>query len=241
MTDDISLSVCRDVRRAPLPGHTSASDGAGGSGVRALREQVIGQGQHRQQCRFCKFAFGNWDGFELHHLDGDHGNTAKENVTPICLLCHLPFHLDLVAKRWPGQGGGEVGRIIRCPELSQPELNLTLYALFFSASQARLRNDDDASRRAWSVYHRLQARGEATEQEAGRTVRPGLSKVHVVVRLLQDASEARYRTRDVWLEGLRYLPPYEPMIDLAAQWAKDGAAFSKLDVVSWPTLVGSAA
>lgn len=239
MTDSISLSVCRDVRRAPLPGHTSASDGAGGDGAHTLRERVIQQGRFNRGCYFCDFQFGHWDGFEVHHLDGDHSNESTENVVPICFLCHLAFHLDLISRRWPSVGG-DVGRIIRCPELSQQELNQLLYALFLSAAHARKSDDNDAGRLAWSVYNRLNARGDAAEQEGGRTVRPSLSKVHVVVRLLQDASETRYLERDAWLSGLRYLPPFEPMVQLAAHWVKDGAAFSKLPPASWSQLLGVA-
>lgn len=240
MDRHISLSVCRNVRRAPLPGHTSASDGAGGSGARALRDHVIQQGRFNRRCHFCDFQFGNWDGFEVHHLDGDHSNDAIDNVVPICFLCHLPFHLDLVAKRWPG-AGSDPGRIIRCPELPQQELNLLVYALIYGAAQARTSDDGGTLQQAWSVYNRLHARGDAAEQEGRRTVRPGLSKVHVVVRLLQDANDARYQARDTWLAGLRYLPPFEPMMKMATQWAKDGAAFSKLPPASWPKLTRSVA
>lgn len=235
MVDGISLSVCRDVRRAPLPGHTSAHDGAGGSGARALREKVMAQGRHGGRCHFCHFKFGNWNGFEVHHLDANHSNNESENLVPICFLCHLPFHLDLVAKRWPG-ASGEVGRVIRCPELSQAALNQMLYALFYAAAKARASDDDDQTRQIWSVYHRLQARGDALEQEGGRTVRRDLSKVNVVVRLLQDASDAWYADRDSRLSGCRYLPPFEPMIDMASQWAQEGAGFSKLDVGTWGRL-----
>lgn len=205
-----------------------------------MRDRVIQQGRFNRCCHFCSFHFGDWDGFEVHHLDSDHSNEATENVVPICFLCHLTFHLDLVSKRWPS-AGGDVGRVIRCPELTQQELNLTLYALFYSVAHARVSGDDEASRQAWSVYSRLHARGDAAEQEGGRSVRPGLSKVHVVVRLLQDASDARYADRDRWLAGLRYLPPFEPMVVMASQWAKDGAAFSKLTPASWPQLRRSAA
>lgn len=175
----------------------------------------------------------------MDHLDGDHSNDATENLAPICFLCHLPLHLDLIAKRWPGNGE-DVGRIIRCPELPQQDINLLLYALFFAAAEARSSSDEAVSRQAWSVYNRLNARGEAVEQEGTRTVRAGLSKVHVVARLLQDASDARYRMRDTWLSGLRYLPPFEPMVKMAGQWAKEGAAFSKLPVASWAQLAGGA-
>lgn len=240
MAESISLSVCRDVRRAPLPGHTSASDGAGGIGARALRERVIGQGRFNRCCHYCSFKFGSWDGFEVHHLDGDHSNEATENLVPICFLCHLPFHIDLVASLWPGSGS-EIGRIIRCPELEQPELNQLLYAVFFASAHARVSGDDAAAQQAWGVYRRLEARGDATEQEGGRTVRSGLSKVHVVARLLQDANEGRYQQRDTWLAGLRYLPPYEPMVKLANHWAQEDAAFAKLPPATWPQLLRSAA
>ena len=240
MAQMLPLSVCRDVRRAPLPGHTSASDAAGGSGARALRERVIGQGRFNRSCHCCSFRFGNWDGFEVDHLDGNHSNDATENLAPICFLCHLSLHLDLVASRWQSSGA-DIGRIIRCPELEQTELNLLLYALFFATHQARESGDEAAALQAWKVYNRLQARGEAAEQEGGRTVRPGLSRVNVVTRLLQDASEARYQNRESWLSGLRYLPPFEPMVKLASHWALNDAAYSKLPPSTWPQLLGSAA
>lgn len=237
--DRISLSVCRDVRRAPLPGHTSAQD----SGASALRERVIAQGRFGRRCHYCDLAFGDGKAFEVHNLDGDHRNEAIENLVPICILCHLPFHLDLVQAVWPSGGSiaPDAGRIILCPELSQVELNAMLHALFFYAAAGRAENDEEKERKAWRVYHRLLSRADALERVDGAMARPGMSQVHVVAKLLKDQSETWYAQRDTWLEGCRYLPPYEPMLRVAPKLAADGAAFSRIGVGGWLDLIRDAA
>ncbi|THD00530.1 HNH endonuclease, partial [Panacagrimonas perspica] len=53
----------------------------------------------------CSFQFGQWNGFELHHLDGDHTNLSADNVVPICTLCHWPMHLDQVLRELPSDPG----------------------------------------------------------------------------------------------------------------------------------------
>lgn len=231
MTVTLSLSVTRNVRRAPRLGHTRA-----GEGVDALRQQVIGQGRHNRRCAACSFQFGAWEGFELHHLDGDHGNVAIDNLVPICTLCHWPLHLDLVLREL----SGNAGRVIYLPELQQHELNQLLYAIGFHAA-TNSQVDGEADRSASKVYARLEARAEAVEKVNGKTVRTGLSQVHVMVRLLQDIKDERYLDRDGWLAGCRYLPPLSEIVRLAPEWATNGAGLAHLPLASWKSIAGEIA
>jgi len=238
VTISLPLSVTRNVRRAPRLGHTRA-----GEGDDAQRKNVIGQGRFNNRCFACAFQFGSWDGFELHHLDGDHGNSASENLVPICFMCHWPLHLDLTLREL----SPNPGRIIYLPELQQAELNQLLYAIgahgYTNSQHAEPKagETDQNDRSAWSVYSKLEARAEAVEKANGKTVRPGLSQVHAMVRLLQDVGDDRYASRDEWLAGCRYLPPLSEVIKRATDWSTKGAAFSNLPVASWKSIAGVAA
>lgn len=243
MSDAIVLSVGRDVRRSPLPGHTSRTDAVGNGArpgdkeIAALRHRVIGQSRFGRRCWFCHVPFGEGDAFEVHHLDGNHGNDGPDNVAPICLLCHIPWHLDLVIQTW----ASDPGRIIYLPELSQQELNTLLYALFFH-SEATLdkspnnKHVEESERVAAEVYERLAAREAEVEVVQGRRVRPGLSKVHGMVRVLQALDDAAYANRATLLEGCRYLPPLSPMLAIAPTFGVSGAMFARLQIDSWQSI-----
>ena len=243
MNDGIVLSVGRDVRRSPLPGHTSRGDAEGVSGrpgdkeTAALRQRVITQPRFGRRCWYCHVPFGSTENFEVHHLDGDHANESPDNVVPICVLCHIPWHLDLVLQTWPN----EPGQIIFLPELTQPQLNAMLYALFYHSvatnpgPEAPIKEGD---RVAAEVYERLRSRSSDVEECDGKLSRPGLSKVHATVRLLQTMEAADYEQRATVLHGCRYLPPWASMVDVASTLGHSGAMFSRLQVDSWDAVAG---
>ena len=243
MSDAIVLSVGRDVRRSPLPGHTSLHDAVGNGGrqgdkeIAALRQRVIDQPRFGRRCWYCRTSFGQTEAFEVHHLDGDHGNDSPDNVVPICLLCHIPWHLDLVIQTWPH----EPGRIIYLPEISQQDLNALLYSVFFHSDATINKSPDnnhveEADRSAAAVYERLAVRDIEVEQVNGQLVRPGLSKVHAMVRLLQSLDAGAYANRAALLEGCRYLQPWAPMLAMAPSFALNGAMFHRLQIDSWPAI-----
>lgn len=235
MIPEISLSVCRDVRRMPLINHTSNRD----KGAERLREMVISQGRFGRRCYFCDFAFGMTDGYEIHNLDGDHTNNDPENLAPICELCHAPFHLDLVSRKWPS----DPGKIIFLPEISQPELNNFLQAIFYSMGmQMASSNGSDANppiAHPHTVYQRLMNRAKLVEQNSlGEVVRPGLSNPFVLSRVLVEMGDDDYAQRDVLLAGCRYLPAADYFVDQVSKWNANGAAFSRLDIGAWPGVAG---
>ncbi|MFD1043129.1 HNH endonuclease signature motif containing protein [Pseudoxanthomonas kaohsiungensis] len=219
--------MTRDVRRAPRLGHTRA-----GEGVDELREQVIRQGRFKRRCAVCSFQFGQWNGFELHHLDGDHTNLSADNVVPICTLCHWPMHLDLVLRELPS----DPGLIVYLPEVSQVEMNQLLCATAVHQMQANKADETSRDRTAWALYERIKARSSLVEQVDGKTLRPGLSQIHGMVRVLQECNDARYAERDNWLAGCRYLPPFVELVRRAEEWVQDGAAYAGLPVASWPSI-----
>lgn len=225
MDNEISLSVTRDVRRSPQPGHTRA-----GAGADELRDRVIRQGRFGRRCYFCHLPFGDSSEFEVHHLDHDHSNDSADNAVPICSLCHMPFHLDLVLREMPS----DPGRIIYCPEIAQAHLSSLLYAV--GAHSTRVDPAERSEHYAGQIYDVLIRRADAVERVDGREVRPKLSQVHVVVRLLQDASADRYAERSKWLSGCVYLPPLVLLMQQAEKWR--AAGFATLDLSSWDDIAG---
>ena len=235
MISQISLSVCRDVRRTPLVNHMSSRD----KGAERARELVIGQGRFGRRCYFCDFAFGMTDSYEVHNLDGDHTNQAPENLVPVCELCHAPFHLDLVGRKW----SGNPGKIIFLPEMSQPELNNLLQAIFYSIAMQVVGNGTEPAiepvAHPHTVYRRLLERAPLVEQNAlQEVVRPGLSDPLVCSRVLLDMDETTFAQRDNVLAGCRYLPHPDYFVTKASTWNAHGAAFSRLDLEAWPGVAG---
>ncbi len=251
----ISLSVARDARFAPIPGHTSLADRS----VARLRSEVIQQARHQRRCAGCDFAFGTSDQFELHHLDGDHTNNDASNLVPICEMCHAAFHLDLVARRWRGAPG----RIIFLPELTQGQLNNLLQAIFFAkraqqqstgvgaglaTAPTAASSDKEAAPgtgpliRVHSLHMALERRADLTEQLPDGTIgRPGLSQPSTMARVLSEMSDADYARRDVLLHGLRYLPAEQRLLSAAEEWGRHGSSFAQLAVESWASIAGIAA
>ncbi len=229
MIPEISLSVCRDVRGMPSLTHTSRNDDA----AKALREMVIGQGRFGRRCYYCDFSFGSSDLFEVHNTDHDHRNQSPENLVPICEMCHASFHIDLVGRKW----AGDSGRIIFLPELTQPELNNLLQAVFYAEAvhEAGEKNENEGKPiiRPEIIYNRLHMRRELTEQN-----RAGLSEPYALSRVLADMDEATYANRDEILFGLRYLAPRQHFKERAKSWGGDDNAFSKLDMAAWAGIAG---
>lgn len=246
MSGDILLSVCRDVRHSPAPGHMSAQDRP----AQKLRESVARQPRFHGRCHFCDVAFGSGEQYEVHHLDGDHTNEDPANLVPACVLCHAPFHLDLVARRWKDRAG----YIIFLPEVSQAHLNNLLQVIAIAKIEqmrqgSRMQGPPEASVAApdspvlhvTSLYIALTRRASVVEHLPDGTVgRPGLSRPATLARVLTEMSDADYAQRETLLHGLRYLPDETVMLEEAKQWKEDGAAFSRLDVSEWARIANVA-
>lgn len=235
MIPEISLSVCRDVRRMPLLAHTSRKDGAS----KRLREMVIGQGRFGRRCYFCDFSFGSSDLFEVHNLDHDHQNEDPGNLAPVCELCHAPFHIDLVTRKWPGDSG----KIIFLPELTQPELNNLLQAIFYAMAVHVVgeenKSEDKPVFQPHTVYRALVDRAHLVERNGqGDVVRAGLSEPFALGRVLAEMDDDAYAKRDALLYGLRYLAPQTHFVNQAKSWNSNDCAFSKLDLAAWTGIAG---
>jgi intracellular multiplication protein IcmJ len=233
MIPEISLSVCRDLRRMPLLAHTSRKDEAS----KRLREMVIAQGRFGRRCYYCDFSFGSSDLFEVHNLDHDHQNEDPGNVVPVCEMCHAPFHLDLVARKWPG----DTGKIIFLPELTQPELNNLLQAVFYAmavnTAGEENKSNDKPQIQPHTIYMKLADRAELVERSGrGGVVRAGLSEPYALSRVLADMDDATYARRDQLLYGLRYLAPQTHFVTQAQAWNGNECAFSRLDLAAWPSI-----
>lgn len=235
MPSELLLSVNRDVRRAPLVGHTSRKD----KSAEQSRKAVMAQGRFGRRCFYCDFKFGSSEDYELSHLDGDHTNAANENLVPACELCHCSLHLDLLSRKWPDA----IGKIIFLPELTQAELNNLLQAMFYGMAM-QVANADGMTQlegiHPHTIYMRLLDRARQIEQNSlGEVVRPELSSPFVVSRLLADMSDEDYAKRGELLIGARYLPEPDYFIERAKSWNVHGAAFSTLDLASWARVAGA--
>ncbi|WP_125428885.1 hypothetical protein [Stenotrophomonas maltophilia] len=228
MSVDLTLSVSRDIRRSPRHGHTRAGES---DSMDALRGSVLGQGRHGRRCASCSVHFGAWDGFELTHLDGDHSNDRLENLAPICRLCHWSLHLDLIVRK----NSSEPGVLIYLPELEQFELNQLLYAIGAYECEAS-EPGGPQERIGWKLYGKLEGRSAVLEGDSATGERAGLSKIHSVVRLLQDVKDERYATRSEWLHGCRYLPALSEVLKESAELRKHGAAFAAIPFASWSVI-----
>lgn len=233
MIPGISLSVCRDVRRMPLLAHTSYKDEAS----KRLREVVIGQSRFGRRCYYCDFPFGSSDHFEVHNLDHDHQNEELANLVPVCELCHAPFHLDLVTRKWPG----DVGKVIFLPELTQPELNNLLQAAFYAMAVKKVgeenKSEGQPNVHPHVLYQKLEARADQVERNAkGDILRAGLSKPFVLGRVLAEMDDDAYAKRDELFKGLRFLAPQTHFVAQAQNWNGNDCAFSKLDLAAWPEI-----
>lgn len=239
MAADLTLSVCRDVRRAPRSFHMSKTD----ESAEQLRVAVMQQGRFGRRCAHCDLAFGNSEEFELHNVDGDHANLALENLEPVCELCHAIYHVDLLSRKWPDDSG----KIIFVPELTQAELNNLLQATFYAAAvQMRPVGEAEASRqsplppsiRPHLVYKALSDR--ALQLEGTRMSEPvSLSDPFVLARVLAEMDDDAYARRDVLLAGARWLAPWDVFVSKAQAWDRDGAAFSRLDLSTWESIAGN--
>lgn len=219
----------------PLLAHTSRDDKAS----KQLREMVIGQGRFGRRCYFCDFSFGSSDLFEVHNLDHDHQNVDPGNLAPICELCHAPFHIDLVTRKWPGDSG----KIIFLPELTQPELNNLLQAVFYAMAVNAMgeenKSEDKPVFQPHTVYRVLADRASLVERNAqGDIVRASLSEPFAIGRVLAEMDESTYAKRDALLSGLRYLAPQTHFVNQAKAWNNNDCAFSKLDLAAWPGIAG---
>lgn len=231
------LSISRDVRRAPRANHMSRMDDT----ATALRASVIRQGRFGRRCAHCHLAFGDNDDFELHNIDGDHTNLALENLEPICELCHAVFHVDLLSRKWPD----DTGRVIFLPELSQAELNNLVQATFYAAALQMAEQKDGSATATASplpesikphvVYKALSDR--ALVLDGTRASDPvSLADPFVLGRVLADMDDDAYAARDVLIGGARWLAPWDTFVGKAGGWARDGAAFSRLDMDAWSSI-----
>lgn len=239
MNTGISLSVCRDVRRMPLIWHASRDDET----AKHLRDMVIGQGRFGRRCHFCDFSFGSSEFFEIHHLDGDHSNEDPSNCVPICEMCHAPFHLDTVSRKWQGDSDWDSGAIIFFPELSQPELNNLVQAIFYAMAVNKVGEENESDTKPLvkphTIYGELFKRKDLVEKDtSGSIVRAGLAQPFALSKVLINMSDAEYAQRDELLSGLRYLPPQQYFITQAQGWNAKECAFSKLDLAAWPSIAG---
>ncbi|HFH4314350.1 HNH endonuclease signature motif containing protein [Pseudomonas aeruginosa] len=236
----IELSVVRDIRKAPIIQHGSRLDKSAGE----LRKQVIEQGRFGRRCYFCDFAFGTTDSFDIHNLDGDHTNNDLENLVPVCELCHTPFHLDTVSKKWPS----DPGKIVFLPELTQVQLNNLLQVIFYCMAMQsaavvvgpeQVGSSTGEAFNPHTVYRRITDRAHQVEMNPkGETVRKGLSDPLVCSRLLLDMSDEEYGQRGALLGGCRYVPGADYFIQQAGMWNGNGASFSRLDLAAWPGVAG---
>lgn len=147
-------------------------------------------------CQFCGFKASKYQ--EVHHVDDDHTNNDRANLTTVCTLCHQVHHLGMCGMR----GGGFMAVL---PELTQTEVNHLVRAMLVAEMIA----NKDIADRLRSVYAQFQVRGVDTLKRLfGVDISPPL----VFAQLLADPKlfpDDLYATRSTFLAGLRLVPTKE--------------------------------
>lgn len=143
------------------------------------------------KCYYCNCNVKNIP--EIHHLNGNHSDNSKDNLTTVCTLCHQSHHLDIVSTT-------NGGRIIWLPEFSQQELNYLCRALFIAQEQyeqAEINKSEVSSfaKVAKNILTSLEERVLVLEQcfKGGNCSEPGVF-ANVLLNLPDDKYQARGET-----------------------------------------------
>lgn len=67
---------------------------------------------------------------DVHHVDGDHGNSAINNLRPLCQMCHAVMHVGFPGELMPR------GELVVLPSVSQVELNRLAWGALKASTSA---------------------------------------------------------------------------------------------------------
>lgn len=157
--------------------------------------------------------------FEVHHIDDDHHNNAKSNLTTLCPFCHMVFTL--------GRRGERVsGELIALPNLSQARLNLLCHVIF-GLSHLHERDQLEhlpgpmvkAAGKAPDLYIALQASGRDALHDLFHDLSE-MFEIDTLSTVLATLPQTHYRERQRLLGDVRILPVMSHFKVESAYWAE---------------------
>ncbi|CAG9184190.1 HNH endonuclease [Cupriavidus pampae] len=197
-------------------------------------------------CEFCGLKSDKYQ--EVHHLDDDHANNAKENLACACPLCHQVFHIGMAGMR-------DGGYVIAMPELSQAELNqLCLVMWIVEKTDASQFSQEHklmhqnlfmhvkslgsllVNRRA-NVKNRFSALLEANGQSKEFTKRLSLETIgpSLLANVLMQLTDDEYARRGELLGSLRLMPRPERFDAQFKFWSEDQQR--KMPIHAWYSIL----
>ena len=164
-----------------------------------IKQKILKRDGH--SCYFCGFKSLRWQ--EIHHFDSDHYNNGPENLTTICIFCHMVFHI--------GRAGlaGEA-ELIWLPEISQAALSHLARNIYVG-----LRAKGPTATASEAVYSALRIRAEDARRRLGSSDPADLGEALLAV------NEKTYDRRGTVLEGIRIMP-------LGRKYVGDKDVFAKV-------------
>ena len=164
-----------------------------------IKQKILKRDDH--SCFFCGFKSLRWQ--EIHHFDSDHYNNSPENLTTICIFCHMVFHI--------GRAGlaGEA-ELIWLPEISQAALSHLARNIYVG-----LRAKGPTATASEAVYSALRIRAEDARRRLGSSDPADLGEALLAV------NEKTYDRRGTVLEGVRIMP-------LGRKYVGDKDVFAKV-------------
>lgn len=177
------------------------------------------------QCQFCLFRVSpkrdkNKESYlasgylEVHHINDDHTNNSKENLITACPFCHMLFHVGFA-------GFNKQFTIIRCPWLSQSEINLLTNCLGVIFSRKKTCAKQHILLAAEDLYSYLQVNLHAEAQnEFGDAVGAPESLGSVLYELQREDPQL-YANRAKALQDLRILPNIEKFEQHISFWSQN--------------------
>lgn len=205
-----------------------------------VRAPVLDAADH--ECGFCGLRSDKYQ--EVHHLDDDHANNAKENLACTCPLCHQVFHIGLAGMR-------DGAYIINMPELSQAEINQLCLVMWIVERTDAARFDAQQALLYKSLANRVKTlralmenrRGNVKIRFCNELEKAGFSKdftkkvsldsisPSLLANVLMQLPDDLYARREDLLGGLRLMPRAERFDAQLKFWLEDQG--KKLPITAW--------
>ena len=184
------------------------------------------------QCRFCTLRSDKYQ--EVHHLDDNHANNAKENLACTCPLCHQVFHIGLASMR-------DGAYVINMPELSQAEINQLCLVMWIVEKTDTSRFDAQQALSYQNLANRVKTLRALMENRRGNvkirfcnelekagfpkdfTKKVSLDSINaaLIANVLMGLSDELYAQRQDLLGGLRLMPRAERFDTQLKHWVEE--------------------
>lgn len=151
-------------------------------------------------CQACGFKASKWQ--EVHHLDDNHHNNAKENLVTLCSFCHMVQHIGFAGMN------GEA-KLVWLPEISQAQLHHIIRAILVAEYELKIAGPSPSSLIRTSASAAASLKAHFLAREQGAKDRIGTSNPSVLGEVLTRIAKTNpglYNEREKFLAGIRLLP-----------------------------------